>query len=155
DVPSGAQPAALCILTPLCMNRSGAAAPFTTAERTIPVGVMNLRSFLSLADAVHAGRMSHEDLVRLIQSNVSLDFMVDLLDRAGTGEEVPGPKSPGLHREGPGIHAPDMHETRADSDREPAYWLCSVASDHATQPEEFLEVVVAKRLVFGLGADVP
>jgi len=151
--PAGSRRAALCIVTPLCMARHKIVAAFGAADHGFPAAVMTLRSFLSLAESVHAGRMSHEDFVRLLESNVSLDFIVQLLDRA---VELPAPEraressAPAGRPEGAGSHAAPTRDPAG----QPMYWMCTVASDHDTRPEEFLELVVARRLVFGLSTDL-
>ena len=135
---AGYRPAALCVVTPLCMNRHKIGEAFAAARPGCPIGVFTLRSLLSLADSVSAGRMSHDDLVRLIESNMSLDFMVELLDRASAS-------SP----------AGDAASSDLQPNQPPLYWMCNVASDHDTKPEEFLELVVARRLIFGIASDIP
>src|SRR5205823_13766862 len=70
---------------------------------------------------------------------VSLDFMVELLDRVSTVAPTAMPD----------VSVPDLAPGET-----PAYWVCSVASDYGTRPEEFLELVVARRLIFGIASDV-
>ena len=135
---AGSRPAALCVITPLCMHRHKIDAVFAASRPGIPAGVVALRSVLSLADSVAAGRMSHDDLVRLIDSSVSLDFIVELLDRAATVAPAP----------------PEVSGSELLPGQEPSCWVSSVASDYGTKPEEFLELVVAKRLIFGIASDV-
>jgi hypothetical protein len=139
-MPAGQRPAALCVVTPLCMHRNRIDAAFAAATSRFPAGVLALRSLLRLAESVTAGRMSHDDLVRLIQSSVSLDFIVELVDR------VSAPVPEGSEESG----APPPLAAR-----DPAYWMCSVAADYDMKPEEFLELVVAKRLIFGIASEAP
>jgi len=83
--------------------------------------------------------MTHEDVVRVFESNVPVEFIAHLLERAS---EVPR-----LRR----AEAVELPESAALD--EPKCGLATVVADHATGPEEFLQQVVAKRQVFGIADD--
>jgi hypothetical protein len=53
------------------------------AALPFPVGVVSIGSLLSLAEAVTAGRVTHDHLVRVLESNLPGDVLVDMLERSG------------------------------------------------------------------------
>jgi hypothetical protein len=114
------------------------------AALPFPVGVVSIGSLLSLAEAVTAGRVTHDHLVRVLESNLPGDVLVDMLERSGVRPPVDVTVQPeetaGL-KTGPSID---------DVAGEPSCWIATVGRDHATKPEEFLELVVLRRHVFGV-----
>jgi hypothetical protein len=123
--------AGLCVMTPLFVSRHKIEEAITAARPGFAVGVVALRALLMLADLVNAGRVTHEDVVRLLESNLPVDYSVELLDRL-TAKQRGGPQA----RTGP-----------AD---ETSYWIATVTPDYATTPEQLLEVVVSRRHIFGV-----
>src|SRR5262245_29030304 len=73
--------AALSVMTPLCMNRRRMEEQFAAAK-AFPIAVTSLAGVLALADIVQSGRMTHEDVVRVFESNVPVEFIAHLLGRA-------------------------------------------------------------------------
>jgi hypothetical protein len=123
--------AGLCIVTPLFASRHRIEEALAAAKPVFPVGVVALRPLLLLADLVTAGRVSHEDVVRLLESNLPVDYSVELLDR--------------LTAKRGAASAPAVAATEAIG-----YWLATVTPDHATTPEELLELVISRRHIFGI-----
>jgi hypothetical protein len=138
----------LCVLSPLYLYRDKVEQAASRASA--PVSVVALRSLVSMADMVHAGRMDRQDVARVFESNLSIDFMVSLI-----GQPVPAAATE-PRREAPAavVEATEPQPPQPESDADDAqFWLAPVVPDYATRPEEFLERVVAKRLTFGV-ADV-
>ena len=125
--------AGLCVVTPLFANRHKIEEAITAARPGFPVGVVALRALLLLADLVNAGRVSHEDVVRLLESNLPVDYSVELLDRL-TAKPRGGAPSGGT----------------ASAAEETSYWIATVTPDYATTPEQLLELVVGRRHIFGV-----
>jgi len=134
--PTGIRLAALCVLTPLCMNRGKIEEAIKAVKPAFLVGVVPLAAIVSLAETVASGRMTHADAVRLFESNIPIDFIVNLLETFAARPSVESPE-------------PAVPRAPSNLDR-PSFWIASVVPDHATAPEEFLELVVAKRHIFGV-----
>lgn len=126
--------AGLCVVTPLFASRHKIEETIASAKPAFPVGVVALRSLLQLADFVAAGRVSHEDAARLLESNLPVDYSVELLERL-TAKRAPAAASPIRT-------APALEGT--------SYWIATVAPDYATTPEQLLELVVSRRHIFGV-----
>jgi hypothetical protein len=128
--------AGLCVATPLYMNRIRLEAALKALDPAPPISLVRLRSLMFLADMVSAGRMSHEQVVRLLESNVPLDLIAELLEKFTDGQSLPVSES-------------IVAATLSNPDH-PNFWIATVGPDHATRPEEFLELVVGKRHIFGV-----
>jgi hypothetical protein len=142
DAPA-ARTAGLCVLSPLYLYRDKAEE--SAARASAPVAVVALRSLVSLADMVHAGRVDRQDVARIFESNLSIDFMVGLLGQPAASRPDERPDADGAAPE----PDPQTMPPHADDD-EAQFWLAPVVPDYATRPEEFLERVVARRLTFGV-----
>ena len=146
DVPA-ARCIGLCVLSPLYLYRDKV--QDAAARATAPIAAVALRSLVSLADMVHAGRMDRQDVARIFESNLSIDFMVNLLEQPAA---PPADARPAAEASATAPEA-SPESPQADTDDDAQFWLAPVVPDYATRPEEFLERVVAKRLTFGV-ADV-
>jgi hypothetical protein len=124
--------AGLCVVTPLFASRHKIEEAIVAAKPGFAVGVVAMRALLMLGDLVSVGRVSHEDVVRLLESNLPVDYSVELLDRL-TGK--------------PRGSAPARGTDTAD---DTSYWIATVTPDYATTPEQLLELVVARRHIFGV-----
>jgi hypothetical protein len=74
-------------------------------------------------------------VVRLLGSGLGLDFIADLLERAG-----------GAVRE---IKETEV-TTPAPVSSESRFWLATINADQGATPEEFVELVIGKRQIFGV-----
>src|SRR5579862_1285919 len=142
---SAARQAGLCVLSPLYVYRDKI--DELAAAATVPISTASVRSVMALGDLVHAGRVERPDVIRLLESNLSIDFMIDLIAHGGV---PPAAKPAPDERAAPVEHDPAVD---AVDDDVAQCWLAPVAPDHATRPDEFLERVVAKRLAFGVSDD--
>ncbi len=128
--------AGLCVVTPLFASRHKIEEAIAAAKPSVPVGVVALRALLLLADLVSAGRVSHEDVARLLESNLPVDYSVELLERLTVKTKS-------------SVSAPVVHSAPLTTEGV-AYWLATVAPDYATTPEQLLELVVGRRHIFGV-----
>jgi hypothetical protein len=129
--------AALCLFTPLFNAREALLEEAAGAGAGFPVSVASLRSTLALAGMTAAGRITHEEIVRLLLDGLPLEFVVGLLDRAEVHD----------------IPVPDREPSQSDSPTAPPgqrFWIAHVVADHAMAPEQFLQLVVARRRVLGI-----
>ena len=130
--------AGLCVVTPLFASRHKIEEAVAAARPGFPVGVIALRALLLLADLVSAGRVSHEDAARLLESNLPAEYSVELLERL-TGRQRGGAAA----RNVASADAPPHDEAVS-------YWIATVTPDYATTPEQLLELVVGRRHIFGV-----
>lgn len=133
---AGARLAGLFVVAPLSIDRRRVEEAVQAAALGVPVSVMTLQGVLSLAEIVSSGRATHSDVVRLFESALPLDFIVGLLERSAHSRPLEAAAVP------PPAYAPPRDG--------PSFWIATVTPDYGTTPEEFLELVVAKRHVFGI-----
>jgi hypothetical protein len=137
DAPS--QHRELYVVSPLSMNRSRLQDALAATRGAVPIGVVTLHTLVTLADLVSAGRMTHDEIVKLMQSDLGADFVVGLLDQGAPIEP----------------QAPDPGPAPRPVSLSTSFWIAPVVPDYATSPEEFLEVVVGQRHAFGITAVEP
>lgn len=100
--------------------------------------VMTVNELLDLADMAAGGRLAPVEIVRMLEAGIPVDFVAGLLDRPASGS-AHAAETP------PTADAPSAVPSRGTT-----YWIASVPPDYATTPEEFLELVVGRRHVFGV-----
>jgi hypothetical protein len=100
--------------------------------------IVSVRSLLALAAQVAADRVSHLDVVKLLQSGFALDFVINLLDR---------PAANGESAEAPGESVP---AAAAAEQREPAFWVATILDNESAAAEQLLASVIAHRRVLGI-----
>jgi hypothetical protein len=121
------------------------------------VRVMPIAELLSLADLAATGRLAMDEIARVFEFGIPIDFVSGLLNRqaadaasAATASAPTAAAPPAAAAPAPAVpadgHAGDSPAARRGS----GYWMASVPPDYATTPEEFLELVVARRHVFGV-----
>jgi hypothetical protein len=121
----------LLIVTPLSVARP-TGEPARAAVASGSLRVLPLAEIHLLADLVAGGRLAHQDVARMLASGIPVDFVAGLLGRA------------------PAAAAESAEETPAPARRGTGFWLVGVHADHATSPEDLLELVIGKRHVFGV-----
>jgi hypothetical protein len=94
-----------------------------------------LDTLLSLADLVASGFLGHADVVRIVHSGSPMDFVVDLVARVRPHAGVASAPEP----------------TPIEAAAPTRYWLASVVPDQAMSAEDFVEFVIVRRHVFGVG----
>jgi hypothetical protein len=97
------------------------------------IRVVSVRSLLFLSDLMTAGRLTHDEVVRLLDTMVSPDFVIELIE---------GLAGAPYHRE---LERPVREEASG-----PGFGLATVDGDNVLTPEQFLEVVIGKRRIFGV-----
>jgi hypothetical protein len=132
----------LCVLTPLYASRVRLDEVQSSATPGARVQVATVRALLVIAGMVGARRLSHDDVVRLLGSGLGLDFIAELLERAaGAATAVADALAP----------APDIVASAPDAQAsESSFWLATIAADQGATPEEFVELVIGKRQIFGV-----
>ena len=98
--------------------------------------VASLRSIVWLAEMVSSGAFKHEEVVKLLTAALTVDVVVDLLQRSGGSRVADAP-----------VQAP---RTPAPASPEPAFWLAQIVQDGVTPADEFVQAVVVKRRIIGV-----
>ena len=138
------RPAGLCVVGPAYVGRHRVDEAFAAAQAAFPLATVSVTSVLALAEMVQAGGMTHDDVIRVLEMKAPADFLVDLITRNAA----------------PRVSHPDAAAAETPVGTlpvfsEPSCWIASVVPDHATRPEEFLELVVGRRQIFGISAGKP
>jgi hypothetical protein len=130
----------LCVLTPLYASRIRVDEVQRTAGADARVQVATLKALLAIAAMVGAKKLSHDDVVRLLGSGLGLDFIADLLERAGgAGTETAETRVAPIAAPAPAAAAPES-----------SFWLATIHADQGATAEEFVELVIGKRQIFGV-----
>jgi hypothetical protein len=93
--------------------------------------VASIRSLLTLADMVDTGRVKPAEIVRILSSDLAVDFLVELLERSAASSD-------------------HTQATSTETAEEAGFWIATVVSDAAATPEQIVERVVGRRRLFGL-----
>jgi hypothetical protein len=126
----------LCVLTPLYAGRGRLdeiQSPLTPDSR---VRLVTLRSLLTVADMIGARRVTHDDLVKVLGSDLEFDFAAELLERAANPASPADPVIP--------------HAARFEVHADTSFWLATVGADQGATPEQFVEIVIGRRRIFGI-----
>ena len=99
--------------------------------------IMPIGELISLAEMATTGRLGTLEVMRMLEMGIPVDFVSNLLDRPDAATAVVAPET-------------TVEPIAPAPQRGSGFWMASVAPDYATTPEEFLEVVVARRHVFGV-----
>jgi hypothetical protein len=143
---SGLRTMGVCVIASQFASRRRLEEAIAALPAGMHIALLPLPSLLAIAELASAGGLSHEDVLRLIELPAA-DFVIELLQRnaAPRTAEMPAPAAE--------VPAPALPVTDA-----PGWWIASVVRDYATRPEEFLELVVGRRQIFGIahgtGADL-
>ena len=116
-------------------SRTSSASLTGRSVRVMPIGEL-----LNLAEMAADGRLAPLEVMRMLEMGIPVDFVTGLLDRPGQGSAAPDLA----------VEPVPLAEPVTAGSRASGYWMASVPPDYATTPEEFLEVVVARRHVFGV-----
>ena len=116
-------------------SRTSSASLTGRSVRVMPIGEL-----LNLAEMAADGRLAPLEVMRMLEMGIPVDFVTGLLDRPGQGSGAPDLA----------VEPVPLAEPVTAGPRASGYWMASVPPDYATTPEEFLEVVVARRHVFGV-----
>ncbi len=100
------------------------------------IRVVSVQSLLSLAAQVAARRVAHEEVVKLLRSGFSLDFVIELVDRPANGK----PSEDNGAAASPGV--------AAHSD--PAFWVATITGNEMSAASRVLQSVIAHRRVLAI-----
>jgi hypothetical protein len=133
----------LCVITPASGGPATLQGVRQEPHLDFPILLAGTGTLVSLADVVANGRLTHDDVVRVFEHEMPIEFVIDLLDRSGPAPSPPPERAPSVV-----VPQPAPAEG-------PSYWLATLAGDLDAEPEVFLRLVVAGRHIFGVPADGP
>jgi hypothetical protein len=136
---SGVPRIALCVLTPMCAARARVEERVRTHEADA-IRLISIEGILHLADLVAGGRLTHEDVLRVLNPTGSLDAMVDVIDRSPASTVA-------VTRAADGIQRPEEI-----ADRE--YWVAAIQLPRDMPKAQFVDAVIAKRRLLAVNPAV-
>jgi hypothetical protein len=98
--------------------------------------VITVGSLLALAARAAADRVTHTEILTLLQSGVALDFVIDLLDRPSANSQ-------------PGEPMAEHGQPAPAEPHEPAYWIATIAGNEAPS-DQLMGSVIADRRVLAI-----
>jgi hypothetical protein len=121
----------LCVVARQSAAR-GKLAKQMTQGQFADVRVVSAGSLLSLAAHVSTERVSHAEVVELLQTSAALDFMIDLMTRPDAAVRT-------------SESTPDQREQSILGDTHVAFWVAIISGDATVAPERWLSSVIAER----------
>jgi hypothetical protein len=117
----------LCVVSALHAGRAALEDVIAQKDPDSDIRVVSTRTLLSLGDMVSRGRLTHEELLKLLQSSSSLDFLVGLLER-GVADRA------------------SVSEAHARS----GCWVAAVGSDGTASAERIVQLLIGRRHIVGV-----
>jgi hypothetical protein len=110
----------------------------------IDVRVISVDTLTWLAGMTVAGRISHEDVLRLFKSTVALDFVVGLLEQVADSTTAANE-----------ITEPTPEPAAALALPPQQFWVSTITDSDSAAPEQLLASVIGERHVLGVTAPGP
>jgi hypothetical protein len=127
----------LCVVARQSAAR-GKLAKLIAQSQFADIRIVSVGSLLSLAAHVATDRVSHAEVVELLQTSAALDFMIDLVTRPDAGSRSSEP-------------AVETKTPSAVDEPRPAYWVAVVNGDATVTPDRWLTSVIVDRQVLAVG----
>ncbi|MGE0450503.1 MAG: hypothetical protein AB7Q29_13090 [Vicinamibacterales bacterium] len=132
-------PTGLLVITPFYVSRDSLEAWLSRQPRH-DLRCVSVKSLVRLAEMRAAGRLSHDEIVRLLTHGFDADFMIELARGLTLGT--------GGRRVRPAIRprvAPRARHTRGRR-----VWIAMLAGDESASPRQLLECVIHRRRILGV-----
>jgi len=127
----------LCVVTPFCSVKAHLEEMLRT--RTYPeLRLISLVGILRMADMVGAGQLTHDDVLQVLNPDVTVDSVVDLLDRSVTS---PLRVSAG---------APDCGGPLKNEQTTGNCWIAAIRLAPDTPAAQFVDSVIANRRLLAI-----
>ena len=136
----------LCIVSPLFAAKARIE-EMLRARRHTELRTVSLPGILRMTEMAAAGRLTHEDVLQVLNPDLNLDPLIERFDRWATPAR-PEPE----HAAVDAVPRIDVG-TRPDAGPRPAaaadsnYWVAAIQLDTSTPPGQFVESVIAKRRI--------
>jgi hypothetical protein len=128
----------LCVVARQCTARAGLVSTVAHDAQVCDVHVITVHSLLSLAALIASERMTHVEVVKLLQSGFALDFVIDLVGRPGAG--VPTSQRDGF---------PPLASVGSEA-RDTAFWVATITSNETGSADWLLRSVIAQRRILAV-----
>jgi hypothetical protein len=125
----------LCIVSPLFAAKTRIE-EMLRARRHTELRTVSLPGILRMTDMAAAGRLTHEDVLQVLNPDLNLDPLIERFDRWATP-----PQAEAEH-----VAAPDV-DPRPAPTPDSNYWVAAIQLDASTPPGQFVESVIAKRRI--------
>jgi hypothetical protein len=125
----------LCIVSPLFAAKTRIE-EMLRARRHTELRTVSLPGILRMTDMAAAGRLTHEDVLQVLNPDLNLDPLIERFDRWATPP----------HAEAEVVAAPDAGPRPAPTP-DSNYWVAAIQLDTSTPPGQFVESVIAKRRI--------
>lgn len=132
----------LFVLAPLSANRGTHEETVFSQVLTHECRVASTRSLLFLAEMAEAGRITHDEIVKLFAQGSNVDLVVDLLGRLG------GDSGHGVR-----VTAPESLAIGESGESEPDFWAAVIDRADALSFDQIVKSAVAERRVLGAAED--
>jgi hypothetical protein len=127
----------LCILSPLFAAKARVE-DMLRARKHPDLRMVSLPGILRMADMVASGRLTHDDVLHLLNPDLNLDPLIERFERWSTSA-----------RAAVGDGVVDV-EPRAASSMNGDHWIAAIRLDPSTPAAQFVESVITKRRILPL-----
>ena len=124
----------LCVVSPLFAAKTRIE-EMLRARSHPELRLISLVGILRMADMVASGRLTHDDVLQVLNPDANLDSTVDRLDRFAT--------VPRAVAERDGVNVAVREGAPSDG----SYWVAAIRLDPMTPAGQFVEAVIAKRRI--------
>jgi hypothetical protein len=133
----------LCVLSPLFAAK--ARLEEMLRGRAYPeLRLISLEGILRIADMVAAERMTHDDVLQVLNPDVNLDSLVERFDRS-----MAPPPHAAAERNGVNV------AVRGVGPEDGSYWVAAISLDPSTPAAQFVEAVIARRRILPINPAPP
>jgi len=124
----------LCIVSPLFAAKARIE-EMLRARRHPELRIVSLPGILRMTEMVASGRMTHDDVLQVLNPDVNLDALIDRFDvwTAPAHAETE--------------HVGEDGDPRAAAAEETSCWVAAIQLDTSTPPGQFVESVIARRRI--------
>ena len=123
----------LCIVSPLFAAKARIE-EMLRARRHTELRTVTLPGILRMTEMAAAGRLTHDDVLQVLNPDLNLDTVIERFDRWATPA-----------RTEPEHATADVDPRAAQGDA--GYWVAAIQLDTSTPPGQFVESVIAKRRI--------
>ena len=124
----------LCICSPLFAAKARIE-EMLRARRHPELRIVSLPGILRMTEMVASGRMTHDDVLQVLNPDVNLDALIERFDRWTTPVPVEAD------------HPVEDVDAQAAAPVDASCWVAAIQLDTSTPPGQFVESVIARRRI--------
>jgi hypothetical protein len=130
----------VCIVSPLFAAKARME-EMLRARKHPELRLISLAGILRMADLVTSGRLTHDDVLQVLNPDPNLDSVLERLDRF-----APVPRAV-AEREGVNVAVREEDQLVGADLKAGPYWVAAIRLDPMTPAGQFVEAVIAKRRI--------